>query len=450
MKIITVILVVVHVLMSVALPLVVTYDGHLYHGLLQSFGSGFSLAHWDVVRTPLFPLMLYISTNVFGVGPASVIILNTSLYLIAGLALIQRCMDVKSSVVFSLLFFLAPLSLVYEHILLSEMSLVLAFTLVIIFLSKFNSTYISALLVGGSVVFSYYVKPSFLYLAVVLLILLLVAHFIAFFAKRFFVYRIFGLLADRKLLICISLAVLAMLPWQFLISKSGRLNDVKAFFFIKHLTVDVDYFSNPKARELYSALKQKYEFNLPQRGASDFLVYPIAENMSKLEKEKIMAHAWGNNFKYTARRAFLTLWVLTFDNDSENEGFANAVLVDRANGLNKIYQGPEGLCDIIKSVYSGPAFPSMVGRMLSSMMPVYRYINIFVVLSIPLVIVTGFYFGNRFLFWYGILAGLYLLMHAVGLLSINRYAFPIYPAGYFSITLLGQEIINLIKKRRTA
>jgi hypothetical protein len=450
MKINIVVLLAVHVLMSAALPLVVTYDGHLYHGLLQSFGSGFNLAHWDVVRTPLFPLMLYASTSVFGVGTASVIILNTSLYLITGLSLMSRSMDVKSGIMFSLLFFLAPLSLVYEHMLLSEMSLVLAFTLVVVFLSKYNSTFISAFLVGAVVVFSYYVKPSFFYLASVLLIFLLVVHLIAFYVKRFYEYTLLNFLVDRKLLICISLAILVMLPWQILISKSGRLGDVKAFFFIKHLTVGVDYFSNPKAREMYSALKQKYEFNLPQRGASDFLVYPIAENMSKREKEKIMVHAWVNNFKYTARRAFLTVLVLTFDDDSENEGFAYAVLVDRANGLNKIYHGPEGLCDIIKSVYSGPAFPSLVGHMLSAIMPVYRYINILVVLSIPLAIVMGFCVGNRFLFWYGTLAGFYLLMHAIGLLSINRYAFPIYPAGYFSITVLGQEILNLIKKRGAA
>jgi hypothetical protein len=159
-----------HAFHLVSLPLIIPWDGQLYVGLADLFGTGHVLERWDFLRTPLFPLALKGAFVLFGRQPMAVLVLQAAMgaatVVLAGSAA-RRMGGPWAGAAAMLLLATYPTLVGYEHSLLSEIGTAL-FLSATVWLSGWRPERWAALkpvALVGVVSAGYFFRPSLLYLA---------------------------------------------------------------------------------------------------------------------------------------------------------------------------------------------------------------------------------------------------------------------------------------------
>src|SRR5437868_1839485 len=108
---------------TMALPLIVSYDGMEYAHLANVLSGPSVISHWNFYRTPLFPLALNRAFWVGGEQPKSALLV-TSLFGTGGILLVglivRKIAGATSGAVALILMMLYPVLVGYQHMLLSE------------------------------------------------------------------------------------------------------------------------------------------------------------------------------------------------------------------------------------------------------------------------------------------------------------------------------------------
>ena len=162
-------IVLAHVL---AFPIGITYDGHVYLDLADVVGSGRFPRDWDPARTPLFPLALKVSFCVFGRQPLAAIFVTSVAGLVGVLVtgnLASRLGGKTGGALVLVLLSLNPMLVSYEHFVLSETGTA-AFFAAIVSLSLWypadsRGLWLKAVGLAALLASGYYWRQNILYLA---------------------------------------------------------------------------------------------------------------------------------------------------------------------------------------------------------------------------------------------------------------------------------------------
>src|SRR5713101_2243657 len=106
-----------------SLPVLVTYDGHLYVDLADVIGSRRFPGDWDLLRTPLYPLVLKLAFWLLGKQPLAVIAVGSLLGFVGIWALGAATKEMgypRAAAAGVIAATLYPTLVVYEHSLLTE------------------------------------------------------------------------------------------------------------------------------------------------------------------------------------------------------------------------------------------------------------------------------------------------------------------------------------------
>ena len=409
-------------LTAMCLPLVVTYDGHLYHELAAKVFNIDDWRSWDVVRTPIFPAALGFFFRLVDQPHNAVILLNV-FFTLLGLFSVRLVIPGRSTEISIVIVLMSPLLITYQHMLLSECALLFSVALIIASLSS-KSTW-RPYYICFSFLLAYYIKPSFLYIIIPIVFFIVLMVFLRK-IERLKCYVDWFCDINTKGLGYIFIAITLMIPWHLSILKSGRLSDVKGFFAVKHLIIQPEDISNTEARRQYSEIYHKHINSLPANGVPDHLIYPIVGLLTEVEKSTALAKSWTYNPGFTFKRTIKTINVyLSTNSEGENSGFGFAVLKSRDDSGSYIYPGPEHLSENVKKIYRTYPTESIISKFIIILIKPYTYLASASLLMLPFAFVFSQIKRDKFLFWGSFVCIIYLAVHAVALMNIDRYAFPV-------------------------
>jgi len=171
---------VLKLLLMPALPLVVSYDSMHYLDLSRVWEGTRAWQTWDYMRTPGFPYYLYAVAQVWGITPGVFILTQTLLGTIAAILLacaLRRHAGRPAALAFLLLMLGFPLVVGYEHVLLTEtVNVLLVAAVVAAALLRSRWWPVSYLFVGTVVGMGYMVRQSFVALLVPALLVTALRH----------------------------------------------------------------------------------------------------------------------------------------------------------------------------------------------------------------------------------------------------------------------------------
>jgi ubiquinone/menaquinone biosynthesis C-methylase UbiE len=414
------------------LPLVVTYDGHLYVELADVFGTARYPEDWDFLRTPLYPVCLKIAFALFGRKPIAAIAVGAVLGF-AGLWLLAsalyRAGHRPAACALPIVGALYPLLVAYEHCLLTETGTFCGLALLVRVSGtpRGRSSWWDAAAIAAAVSAGYYMRPSLLHLALAAALLHAVNRLwqepAPLSARR-----------GRQLILqCLAIAAVPYLvawPWNREMRESGRTDDVWLFGMTKQALIPPGDPLLGDAEELYAkAIRESTVHGHLDvggvLGAPAFEVQVILtddiSDAGAVFRRMVIAHP----ARYLAGVGrSLLLFAGARPIESENGSYLDQVLErDRTT----IHLGPERLRDSIRRDFDEEKRPSPIGPSLARLIEPYRVLLLVAVWLLPVTLFLGIRRRQPVLLALGGLPAAFLVLHALTLLSLDRYAFPAYP-----------------------
>ena len=235
-----------HLAHLISLPILITYDGHLYVDLADVLGTNRFPRDWDFLRTPLFPLALKLSFWLFGKQPLAVIGLQ-SIFGFLGIwslsATIKRLGHPLVAAASMVLLTLHPTVVAYEHSLLSEIGtfFFLSLTLNLLLWKPTHSPVLKTVSLVFVLTAGYYYRPTILYLSPLLAVLYGLSLLLPVKSFR----ELPRWRAARKMYISVALHACAVLifpflaahPWQQQLDKTNRKGGQLVLFLIKQAVI---------------------------------------------------------------------------------------------------------------------------------------------------------------------------------------------------------------------
>lgn len=434
---------------TVSLPVLVTYDGHLYVDLADVLGSNRFPADWDFLRTPLYPLGLKLAFWLLGKQPLSVIALGGLLGFLGIWSLGAAVKEMgypraaAAGVVSATLY---PTLVAYEHCLLSETGTFFFIALIvraIVWMPERRSwqlktSVLTALLAGG-----FYFRPTFLYLAPVVGGLLLFStlcdqarlkgswHAL----ERSLIAR-----AGLQLGVVVAVPFLLAAPWNRAMSQTNRAGEVLLFGLIKQAAIPpgdpaLGGAATPYERAIQgSTVNGRLDVGGVRSGVAleVWAAMPPAQLQAAgaLFRRMVLQHPV-RYLKGVVRTVLLFAGVPALE--SENALFKDAVL--HAPGSN-IFPGPARLEEAIGKQFSQTRRAPVIGRLLQFIDPLYEVLIFFGFALAASAALVGIVRTDLPLLAFSLVPGAFLAMHALLLLSLDRYAFPVYPVLLFGLAFL--------------
>ncbi|NOT32274.1 MAG: hypothetical protein HOP15_17650 [Planctomycetes bacterium] len=438
----------VHVLHVIALPLVITYDGQVYHRLSTLFGSEAFSTEYDTIRTPLFPLLLRAVFWLLGERPESVLLLNAGFSFVAiccASALVRRLAGATAAVLTILLLSFWPLSIAYQHSLLSESATACCLAALALCLFRFLERPSLAACIAAALALSlgYYFRPTLLYFApccsLLALGLLWAPHSRASVSLRF-------AFSTAALLTLVPVAL--SLPWRALQDRTGRFGYIYAFGIVNQALID------PDDEQELGRLAVPYRDCIAAASIDGRLDYAglrdvdVTKFLNSLPEETVAAgSAWfwrlvrENPLRYArgvTRSLLLFLGMPALD--SENDFLVSSVLSETDEAFLLLHprylQDPEW-----KRLAKPPAPPALrtFGAALAALFSAHVVVLICNGAALALLI---FAIVRRDLLT-GVVPALVFYsyaLHSFTLLSIDRYAFPAYLLLQVAVVLLAARL----------
>lgn len=433
-----------------ALPLVVSYDGHLYYELAGLFGSGRFWQEFDFLRTPLIPLLLRASFEVIGEQSSAVLFLNGIFGFVSTLAIglaVRLLVGDRAGALSVLLLSFFPLSVAYQHVFLTESGAGCAIAALAASLLYYLATptlsravLLSLVITGG-----YYLRPTFLYLAPTCVALI------------FFDYVTspvrYGALRNCLVAIVVvcTIPFIASAPWRVKTAESGRVADMYVFGMLKQSLVGVDDVETLGTQQTrYTASVER----VSQAGMVDIggllngdaldITWGLAPQIRREGDKVFWKLVLDSPWRYTQGVARSMLLFIGFKGlESENDLFSE--LAFSGGERSVILSGPERLASQVQERFTKPGKVGLVQLGFAEVNQWFQ--KLWIILLIHLfAIFGGIFMALRYrdpiFIALPLLAISFYLVHAIPLLSIDRYAFP----GY--LLMIGQVAMAIFGAQR--
>jgi len=270
---------------AVALPLLITFDGHGYVYLANIIGSPSEYSNWDTLRTPLYPLMLRAGFFIFGEGDLAIKFLNTTCFLTGLLLLLltlRSQIPAKLALLTLLLISFFPIFIVYQHVALTECATFAGISLIMFCASNYlkaSRKCLALFFIWLSIVIGFYERPTLVYLSFPVALVILM-H--GTFSKKTFLKKS---LPGIVLIIC---SFAAAYPWLKITKASGREAGQIAFGMMNQALPAPEDEMMGAIRPQYEDAIQKslQEGRLGASGIADPLVYALGDSLhAKFGKE---------------------------------------------------------------------------------------------------------------------------------------------------------------------
>jgi hypothetical protein len=452
----------VHVL---SLPLIATYDGMEYVHLANLIFTPSFTSAWNYLRTPFFPLALRFAFFAGGEQPEAAMLVTTLAglggTLLTGSVVRAAAGNTAGALtLFALTFY--PVLVCYEHMLLSETGIFFFLALIVWLLVKGHTHFLPALL-ACTVALGYYWRPTILFLSPVVGLLYLLRVYLPNesthpFAVVWANLRMQPASAIRSFAIVTLGPWLLAYPWQHPASQhpssKASLETLTSGMYKQILVPPDDPVNSPLHGQYQAIIQQDIPkgripldgLSIVGEGRHAFIkrlsaVY-IQAGLLKLILSHPRRYAMG-----VARTFIYFLGVPHHRPDDENWHFSQDVfeLWPATQNFGNVPGWLGDLKQFEPKSYSGGSF---VGKVFGALGPLYiGFVLVSSVVSVWwfLASVKG---GNTTGL---IMAGLplaFLFLHALTMMSLTRYAFPVYPQMIAnSVTLASLALRGWFHKR---
>jgi 4-amino-4-deoxy-L-arabinose transferase-like glycosyltransferase len=423
---------VLQVVHTIALPLLITWDGHGYVRLAHILNDARAAGNWDYLRTPLYPAALKLFFAFLGESAGAVLLLQ-ALYGFAGTVLLgsvmRRVAGTGWAAACILLLSFHPALITYQHILLTEPGtyFFLALTMwVAVVPVRYPARQAAA--VAFALAAGFYHRQSLLYVAPAAGLVFLIVHAMQAPGRA---DRI-GAVRKRTLAYAAGIACVPFLlawPWQQLPAVKTRINGgVLAYGMAKQALIPPGHEVWGPARSLYEDVIRQSTRNgsLPLDGLRHGLELSITEiivarsqDVSRLFVEVVVQAPWTYVRKVTQTWLYyagIAGW------PSDSALFRETILSGGAATI--IGEGPPGGRNL-RPEFSRQS-PNVPGlrRVLRVIAPLYDVLMFLSVLALPFGVVIGVAARNPALVAASLLASCFLAANAAVLNAQDRMAAP--------------------------
>ncbi|HEX3556651.1 MAG TPA: glycosyltransferase family 39 protein [Thermoanaerobaculia bacterium] len=437
----------------VALPILITWDGHDYVDLAGVLGSARFPRDWRPIRAPLFPLGLKLSFAVFGRGPLAAELVPLAMAVLGCLLLassVRRVAGSRAAAAVLAVLALYPTLIVYEHAVLTETGtfcfLALALRLSLWRPATSSAAWKKAASLGLALGAGYCWRQTILMLAPWFALLHLLP------VRPLFKVGRRGWIAGLQALL------VAALPWgiahlwarQLDPQQLARLNAIVLRSFVIRQAVI------PPTDARVAQVRDKYQAAIAAAERQGFLsgipwpqVGPIADQVAPPAPEE-GALRWLATVvreypgRYAAAVGRSLVFCVGFD-AAENEIRATRDLVLSPTARTaQIAEGREPIAARHRREFAQSTEPGLVRRGLGWLGPIFDWIVIVCNLVTALLLVVSLVRRDLGLLALSGTPVLFAVGHAVALLSINRLMVPIYPitlaCGLVALFRLGRRL----------
>ena len=452
----------------IALPVSMTYDGVIYVHLAEILGTTRFPAEWTVPRTPLFPLLLKLSFWLLGRQPLAVIFLSSTLGLFSTLLLGRiavmtagRAAGVVTLVVISLY----PTYIAYQHFALTEAGssfFLVGITALLIWTPQTGrSLWGKAFLLMVFLTGAWHWRQALLFLAPVVAIIYGADNWRNIFGRlggntalrvRPFWGGAFAISAQLLLIGYIPF-VLAK-PWQAIVH-----DEEVAAIMIDHgilrqvLIPPEDPFIGNIRDDYRNAIDDSlFEGNF-YSGLRPDLLRSIQEKLStRPYPEPHKQFFWHSIQRYPGRYfqalgRTLVLFAGAKAQSNENHPSTRIVLSPENHWISRQADGPPDITPPIRADLTQYTKPNAISGFLWTLAPAYYWLVQLGSLISLLGLICGLILRERSIVIITVVPLVYLFFAAVLLVSIDRYAFPAYPAIIANIFLVPILAIRRIRDR---
>ena len=448
---------------TLALPLLITYDGMEYAHLANVLSGPAVIAHWNFYRTPLFPLTLDLSFWLGGEQQQSALLVTT-LFGVAGMLLVgftvRKLAGGTAAAVALILLAFYPTLIAYEHTLLSETGIFFCFALLewslVCLVPGSNRFILLSCWTALVITLGYYWRPTILYfsplVAVVFLLLVLGSSAIRP-SER--LRRLWS--ADPRVLA--SALIIAALPWLLAhpwqqLTEEHAPNTYEGFLaegMFKEVLVPPDDPILASVRAEYQTAIEHDLRNghLPLDGVTigyhDALINRVIQALHAAGiRKQIVRYP----VRYLVRIVKCTIFFMGVPDhrvDDENWWFAYYVfgLSPPGEALDKALGWDTKLIQFAPP----PSGGAHLGTFVKALMPLY----VWIVLASSIVSVGWLAFSIKMLDPVGLtltsIPFALMVLHSLPLMAADRYAFPVYPLILANLVLITRSLILLLRKR---
>ena len=439
-----------------ALNNVITPDSHSYY----RFSQELTWDHREMIRTPIYPILLATIDALLGKGGLTFVFLNT-LFLILGCYLVCNILlrlGVRQCYRFvAILAFITPVVITYQHTFLTESGLSLILLAIVwVALYKFVSPNRGYLALGLVMMFAYYYKPHFKYFALLIFLLVYVAKDLQFSVRK----PQHGWLNSFKPPL-IGLIVFASLiyPWDRFVQKHQGMAVLNYFpLAMGVVPADEKYLGEEQLEKYRKAIENPD--SIPRNGISSYIVYSI---MSVSDKGILKSTLKNNNLLNAAivenpygylKAVFLTLsnYIWSTETGSENRLFFQEVVgVEPELTHTQIYSVSEWKSvteqhNAIVKQFDSAYSPGILAKMAAIVAPILNVIVAIFMCLLPVAFIRAVANKNIAAFIASGAALGYLAMHGVALLCVDRYAAPTIPLVFLAIVIAFFPLVKMNKK----
>ncbi len=452
---------------TLALPLIISYDGMEYAHLANVLSGPSIISHWNFYRTPLFPLALNVAFWLGGEQPQSVLMVTTLLgtggVLLVGL-IVRRVAGPTSGAIALVLVSFYPVLIGYEHMLLSETGTFFWLTLLLWSLvclapvSKARPIWV-ACWIALVISLGYYWRPSVLSMAPIAAIGYVCALRLSPKRLRFYSELLSVLRADRRVVSGVAIIVLGPYvlsgPWIYLTAKHSRggYSGVVAQGIFRHVLVPVDDpLLAPVKAEYQSAIKHDLvNGTLPLTGLT---LGGHPELLNKVGPLLARAGVWHvirqHPFRYIDGVAKSMIFFLGMPDrriDDDNWKFSHAAFTvwPPSDSLDRMVGWYPKLPQFAPPRYFGGA---SVGRMFDYLLPVYAWLVLLSNIVSFVWMLVSLKHGDALGLVLTAVPFTLLVAHALTLHALNRYALPAYPLMLANSVIVIRLVSRDFRKKR--
>jgi len=431
----------------VTLPVAVSYDGYIYIDLAEVIGSSRFPHDWQVTRTPLYPLVLKAAFAVAGRKPSTAIFVSSAFGLAATLLLTfaaRRLLGPLAASIVLVLLSCYPTFVAYQHFVLTETGTAFFLAAVLYLLlwtpESTNHTWIKTASLVAVLSVGYYWRQALLSLAPVAAVLHGASLYTTWVRERQAASALRPGFRGKIVHLCVQVSLIGLVPFQLARPWSNYVDDAasvdttlrqgilrQALLPPEHPYVGKHQAAYRKAIQessakgsFYSGLRSDLHGPLYNMIFSQRMPLPPRQFFLELVR------------KYPSRYfAGVCRTVILFGGapalESENRISRQMILSPDWTGA-KFSQGPPHLEKQIQKDLQQQTSAGLVLRLLNALIPFYDVFLIYASVVTAIAVVVAFMTRNLTVVTLCAVPLAFLILPALSLASIDRYAFPTYPA----------------------
>jgi hypothetical protein len=407
---------------------VITFDGHLYMDLVDSI-KNLNFSNWDMLRTPLYPILL----TFLDFCKFDFLLLNSIFYILT----IKIISDILSKYhinfkeqLLVFICFLSPVLITYQHTFLLEAAI--TFLLIFIFWvaqKDFKSDWGKYLILSSVMILSYYFKPNFKYLAVVVFPLV-------FFTDHFHQVKKITLKHLLPPFVGFLIFFICIFAWDNELKKSGRVDQQFQIFTIIMGAAP----SSSEFMGIYSEdYKKRVAKDFPRGGLPLDVLYSY--DLNQIPEKNLLLASLINEPSHYLRALVRSIsnFIISPPTNSDNKIIGNFVM-PRSNEITATKILPfnpkmQTLIDKVNDRYLIPYQPGIIVSIINFLSaPLNMLTSIFFVF-LPFLFFLAIYKKNKVATLSTGIPLAYIGMHAIALFGNDRYIAPTIPLVYVGVIL---------------